>query len=413
MVGDGMTGVASGTRIRLYRQRLGITQEVLAGRAGVSKSWLSKVERGVLSPGTVRSIIPLAEALGVDVTDVMDRPGRPDADAAVEEASTTPLLRVLTDYSDLVGAAAHRSASPNLAGLLAELLRARQVRRQCRFAEAAEQLSRLIVDAEAAAQMLAGQDDAPAAYWILAQTYRCATYTLLRSGERDDLAWIAADRCARASKLSRNVLLQARGARCLAHVFLHSGRIDEALTVTGRALDGLDADHGAAPSPAYLATFGSLLLVGSLAAARGNDRAASQRFLRNAERIAEQVQRDDGFFGPTNVAIHGVSAAAELGDATEVIRLGYQVDTSALPADACGRRAQVHLDVARGYEAKRQDEAALHRLLHAERLAPELTHRQPHVREMIAGMLRRGHRTPSIPGLRELAARSGVLHGDA
>jgi hypothetical protein len=108
-----------------------------------------------------------------------------------------------------------------------------------------------------------------------------------------------------------------------------------------------------------------------------------------------------------------VSAAAELGDATEVIRLGYQVDTSALPADACGRRAQVHLDVARGYEAKRQDEAALHRLLHAERLAPELTHRQPHVREMIAGMLRRGHRTPSIPGLRELAARSGVLHGDA
>jgi transcriptional regulator with XRE-family HTH domain len=409
-----MTGVASGTRIRLYRQRLGITQEVLAGRAGVSKSWLSKVERGVLTPGTVRSIIPLAEALGVEVTEVMDRPGRHGADVVVDACATTPLLRVLTDYGDLVvGAAAARPSPPNLATLLAELLRARQRRRQCRFIDAAELLGDLILDSEVAAQALAGEDRAPAAYWILAQTYRCAAYTLLRSGKRDDLAWIAADRCARASRLSRNVLLQARGARCLAHVFLHAGRIDEALTITSRALDGLDADHGAAPSQAYLRTFGALLLVGSLGAARANDRASSQRFLRNAERIAGRVRRDDGFFGPTNVAIHSVSAAAELGDATEVIRLGYQVDTSGLPDDASGRRAQVHLDVARGYEAKRQDEAALHRLLHAERLAPELTHNQPRVREMVAAMLHRGHRGPAVPGLRELAMRSGVLHRDA
>jgi transcriptional regulator with XRE-family HTH domain len=408
-----MTGVASGTRIRLYRQRLGITQEVLAGRAGVSKSWLSKVERGVLSPGTVRSIIPLAEALGVEVTDVMDRPGRHDAGAVVDGGGTTPLLRVLTDYGDLVaGAAVARPSPPNLATLLAGLLRARQMRRQCHFVDAAELLGDLILDAEVAAQALAGEDRAPAAYWILAQTYRCAAYTLLRSGKRDDLAWIAADRCARASRLSRNVLLQARGARCLAHVFLHAGRIDEALTITGRALDGLDADHGAAPSQAYLRTFGALLLVGSLAAARANDRGASQRFLRHAEKVAGRVRRDDGFFGPTNVAIHSVSAAAELGDATEVIRLGYQVDTSGLPDDASGRRAQVHLDVARGYEAKRQDEAALHRLLHAERLAPQLTHNQAHVRDMVTAMLCRGHRAPAVPGLRELAMRSGVLHRD-
>lgn len=406
-----MSGVASGTRIRLYRQRLGVTQEVLAGRAGVSKSWLSKVERGVLSPGTVRSIIPLAEALGVDVTDVMDRPGRHAGDA-VAGGGSTALLRVLTDYGDLVGAAAGRADAPNLAALLSGLLQARQVRRRCHFADAAEMLGRLILDAEAAVQALAGEDRAPAAYWILAQTYRCAAYTLLRSGERDDLTWIAADRCARASTLSRNVLLQARAARCLAHVFLHAGRIDEALAVTGRALDGLDADHGAAPSQEYLRTIGALLLVGSLASARSNDRAASQRFLRNAERVAGRVRRDDGFFGPTNVAIHAVTAAAELGDATEVIRLGHQVDTSGLPADAFGRRAQVHLDVARGYEAKRQDEAALHRLLHAELLAPELAHNHPQVREMVASMLRRGHRAPAVPGLRELATRVGVLHRD-
>lgn len=36
----------SGQRIRLYRQRLGMTQEALAGLAGVSVSWLSQVERG-------------------------------------------------------------------------------------------------------------------------------------------------------------------------------------------------------------------------------------------------------------------------------------------------------------------------------------------------------------------------------
>lgn len=62
--------------------------------------------------------------------------------------------------------------------------------------------------------------------------------------------------------------------------------------------------------------------------------------------------------------------------------MGREIDTSPLPADLRGRRAQVHLDLAHAYELQRQDEAAVLRLYEAEREAPELIRYSPAVREM-------------------------------
>lgn len=41
----------------------------------------------------------------------------------------------------------------------------------------------------------------------------------------------------------------------------------------------------------------------------------------------------NGAFGPTNVAIHRVATAAELGDVQVAVDLGPRVDTSALPVE--------------------------------------------------------------------------------
>ncbi|HEX3628175.1 MAG TPA: helix-turn-helix transcriptional regulator, partial [Verrucomicrobiae bacterium] len=53
-----------GAAIRLYRDKLGISQEELAGRAGLHRTYISDVERGARNV-SLESIHRLAEALEV------------------------------------------------------------------------------------------------------------------------------------------------------------------------------------------------------------------------------------------------------------------------------------------------------------------------------------------------------------
>jgi hypothetical protein len=116
-------------------------------------------------------------------------------------------------------------------------------------------------------------------------------------------------------------------------------------------------------------------------------------------------------FGPTNVALHEVSTAVELGDAGEVVRKGEALDPSRFPPGLLGRRAQVFIDLARGYTQQWKDAAAVNVLLEAERIAPEAVRYQVIVKEMLRELLRREHRA-STPQLRPLAARVGILRED-
>jgi DNA-binding XRE family transcriptional regulator len=59
-----------GERIRQLRQRAGWTQEELAERAGIGRVTLSRLEGGDRSP-RYRTLVALAKALGVSVTDLL------------------------------------------------------------------------------------------------------------------------------------------------------------------------------------------------------------------------------------------------------------------------------------------------------------------------------------------------------
>lgn len=56
-------------RLKLLRKKLGITLEVLAEKAGMTKSYLSKVERGLNTP-SIASALKLARALNVNVEEL-------------------------------------------------------------------------------------------------------------------------------------------------------------------------------------------------------------------------------------------------------------------------------------------------------------------------------------------------------
>ncbi|MGE7989590.1 helix-turn-helix domain-containing protein [Pseudomonas sp. NPDC089554] len=56
-------------RLKLLRKKLGVTLEVLAEKSGMTKSYLSKVERGLNTP-SIAAALKLAKALNVNVEEL-------------------------------------------------------------------------------------------------------------------------------------------------------------------------------------------------------------------------------------------------------------------------------------------------------------------------------------------------------
>src|SRR5436189_5922040 len=61
-----------GTAVRSRRKRLGISQEELAGRAGLHRTYVSDIERGARNL-SLESIDKLAKALGIPVSTLFSR----------------------------------------------------------------------------------------------------------------------------------------------------------------------------------------------------------------------------------------------------------------------------------------------------------------------------------------------------
>lgn len=188
---------------------------------------------------------------------------------------------------------------------------------------------------------------------------------------------------------------------------LQADRLDDAESVATTTAANLDDD-----SPLGLSVRGALTLIAAVIAGRRNDRAEATERLQRAQLLADQLGEDGNYgwtaFGPTNVAIHRVSAAAELGDASSAIAQAEFVDVDSMPSGLLSRRAQVHIDMAWAYSQRRADAEAVVNLMEAERVAPQALRYNIVVRELLREMLKRERRT-ATPGLRALARRANVL----
>ncbi|RYG20180.1 MAG: XRE family transcriptional regulator [Caulobacteraceae bacterium] len=63
-----------GKRVQLLRQRAGVSQEELAERAGIHRTYVSGVERGVRNP-TITVLEKLAKGLGVELGELVSFEG--------------------------------------------------------------------------------------------------------------------------------------------------------------------------------------------------------------------------------------------------------------------------------------------------------------------------------------------------
>ncbi|WP_283134197.1 helix-turn-helix domain-containing protein [Rhizohabitans arisaemae] len=397
-----------GQRIARARRRRGWSQHVLAGLVGRSESWLSQVERGRRSVDSHTVLVGLAEHLGLPVEE-LSLSGPADDLPRFEPA--IGIGRAMMGYEGLEALIDPRYAdgsTPSLRRLRHELHAVNRLYQSTKYHEAARRLPALIVAAEFAART-GGPGRRRDGQTLRALVYHATATMLSRVGE-SRLAWTAGDRSLHAAEEAGLPMLAAVSAYRLGYVFIRLGEADRAKDIVLRAAEALERGVRRA-GPRRLSMWGALHLVAVTAAAARFDRAETDRFLGRARQAAERLgaDRNDFWtaFGPTNVEIHQVSVSVAFGDARYAVRRAEAIDLTRLAPGLRGRRAQIHIDLARAYAVQGKDAAAVNMLLQAERLSPELIRYGVSTGRLLAQLLKREHRV-STPELRALAHRAGV-----
>jgi hypothetical protein len=258
---------------------------------------------------------------------------------------------------------------PDLEILRAEVGSAWSAYQDAKYTRATRLIPDILADAQRAVRGYEG-DAQLQAKALLAMAYQGAAMVLTKIGEAD-LAWMAADRGLGAAQESGNHVVTGSLFRSVAHCLLSNGRLTAARDLVADSAGYLEGGLSDA-SPTYVSVYGTLFLVGAVAAARLDDRATVRAFLAEADGAAQRLGQDANHmwtaFGPTNVAIHRISTAMELGDVQIAADQGPRVDSSTLPLE---RRVRHTLEVARAYSAQNRTAEALALVLDAEELAPE------------------------------------------
>ena len=202
-----------------------------------------------------------------------------------------------------------------------------------RYAYVAGRAPLVLADALRASRSAAA-DDRNRANALLALAYQTAVSVLTKLGETD-LAWIAAERGLNAAQQTDNPIVIGSLFRSVAHALHSTGRFQGSVQLVQAAANVLEPQLGSRADDALLSVYGTLFLTGAVAAARADDRASATSFLNEAADCAGRLGRDANemwtAFGPTNVAIHRMTAAMELGDVQVAVDLAPRIDASALP----------------------------------------------------------------------------------
>jgi transcriptional regulator with XRE-family HTH domain len=66
--------LAFGGNVRRHREEKGFSQEVLAEKADLDRTYISDIERGTRNPG-VKNVVRLAKALGLTASSLMEGVG--------------------------------------------------------------------------------------------------------------------------------------------------------------------------------------------------------------------------------------------------------------------------------------------------------------------------------------------------
>jgi hypothetical protein len=364
------------------------------------------VERGVRSVDKMSVILDLSRILDVNVQELTGTGWQlaPNGGSKVSEIGS--IREVLTRYANLIEDDVPAPSAFDLRGVASSL---HQEYQAARYGTVIRELPDLIGRADSAL-LNAGGDDREAALSYV-ESYVVASKLLTKLGV-GDLGAVTADRAAMMAGRTDSDVAQGMAIYQVVTALLRSDQVDQAEQLAMRMAQQL-VPRVRSDDPALVSVAGALWLISGVIAARRADRWEAERRLDQAEVLAGMLGHDANYawtaFGPTNVAIHRVSVAAELGDPAAALEAASSVDIDRLPAGLSSRRAQVNLDLAWAQAQRKRDAEATLNLLEAEKAAPEAVAHNVMAREIMREMLARAKRGHGS-ALQALATRSGVLH---
>ncbi|MFH7599089.1 helix-turn-helix transcriptional regulator [Streptomyces racemochromogenes] len=404
---------AFGARVADLRKQKGMTQGELAAAIGRTASWLSQVERGIQPVNRLDVLRLLADGLGVPLQ-VLQPDAPPPAEAgAMTDPQTNDLdqARLVLSGHPALDALLNPSTTfqPDaLPGLSAAVDSIWELAHHSQFAELSAAIGPLVPRLELAARTAAPEQQRDI-HALLARTYQALAAAFVRQNEAD-AAWVAADRAIREAELAGDPIGVFAGIYRLCHAFVRLKHLDQAEHAAATAVNVLRRYiETNEPTPEHLSVLGSLHLTLALVHARAGERASARQQIDAARDIGRRLAEDRNDFnlefGPTNVEIHAISTAVDLGDAGEALDIAKGLRAEGLSPE---RQARLLMDIGRAHVQRRQHADALDCLLRAEALAPEMIRTHAASRAAVRDLALAAGRSASDE-LRALAERTDSL----
>lgn len=339
----------TGARIREQRKLARLTQRELADRIPYSYSLLNQVECGA-RPASTDFVAAVSRALRIDVTALTGQPYVTELQQDRLAELVMPIRESLDLYdlgADPDMAVRSNSELITAANALCEMVRATHLR------NAARGLPGVISELTTAAHRAPTTE----LWQALASVYRTAHDVSVKLGYYD-LSAVALDRMDWAAQRASDPCLAAVRQYMRALVYFREGeyRIGQRLIAAGHT-----AVSQAKSTRESLAVTGQLHLGASVIAARAEDSDAVERHIGEATALAQRVGDASNIhwlsFGPTNVAMHKMSAAVEMREYDDALTQARQIS---LPSGlATSRRSHFLIDKARIEMETGHAEAAL------------------------------------------------------
>jgi transcriptional regulator with XRE-family HTH domain len=387
-----------GQEIRRLRKWRNMTLDALAGQAGITKGYLSKIENGNANLERRRTIKAIAEALRVSVADLTG--DHFIADKANSEAhAAIPDIRIALMSTTLE--LPHGASNRTIEELALETQRLAEARVNCQDSLVGHALPSLLMDLHATATN-DSNDRLPALQSLVQATNSTAHF--LKNLGAVDLAWVAAERGHQAAQILDDPLYLAAADYARAQALIGLGAYDRADAIARNAVSML-----APETVASTEVYGMNVLVTAFCSEMaGEDPEAA---LQEAHASAERIEPGNAFwlnFSRANVSLWRLSIALEAGDHVKAAEVAAEVQPSDIPTKT--RRLRFLVDHARALHGLRgRDDEVIQLLGQAERLGATRTRHTIWAREIVSEMVLRARRDSGGRELRGLADRMGLL----
>lgn len=403
-----------GRRVAYWRQRRGMSQQVFADSIGKSKSWVDKVERGVRRLDKFSVLNEIADSLTIDAQQLMGRDSTRRAEQVncIDQVEVDSIRAALERYERL---GRYLNAAPlettSIVDLEKSVNHAWHAYEKANYPELAHDLIALLKRAPMVEECVA-EEQRPKAASLISQIYQIASTVLRKLGE-PQLAWLAADRAISAAQRCDDPLLIGTATTRVANALRSLGRFQAALDINIQVAHGMMADIGQLKQadPAVLSVYGTLLLQGAMAASLAGEATTTKDLLRSASNAAERVGEGHNHywtsFSPTNVQLHRVAAAVELGEGRLACQIHKTISPQRFQQLVPERRGHHYLDLARGCAQSGDLDRAGNAIVMADRSAAHEIRCRPLAHDIVSDLMRRSSGSVG-PQVHRLARNMGI-----